>query len=458
MNYLLNTWFNKVDKFEKKISFFSHNISYGRVLSVNNLIIEVTGIYLPIGNFCWVERIHKDILSGIICKIIGFKGKITFLAPMQHLDGVFPGSKVFSQYSMNNTIIDFNSFPFGYQLLGRVLDSYGYPLDNLEEIKSQKKPLNFFKASINPLQRSPITEILDTGVRAINSLLTVGRGQRMGIFSQPGIGKSMLLGMISRHTNADIIVVSLVGERGREVKEFVDNILGVHSLKKSVVIVSPADVSPILKIQSVQYATSIAEYFCKKNNHVLLIVDSLTRYAMAYREISNAMYEVPVLKGYPASIFSNIPYLIERIGNINPNGLGSITAFYTVLTEGDEYNDPILDIAKSVLDGHIVLSNFLSEAGHYPAIDIEKSISRSMHSIINRDHYKNSIFLKKLISCYYRHNDLINLGVYSSGSNKLLDNAIKIWSNLEKFLQQKFLERCSYTQSVLELIALLKNI
>ncbi|VFP83517.1 FliI/YscN family ATPase [Buchnera aphidicola] len=458
MNSLLNAWFNKIDEFEKKIFSFSHDTSYGRVLSVNNLIIEATGIYLPIGNFCWVERIYNNILSGIICKIIGFKKKIVFLVPIYNLDGVFPGAKVFSQCNINNNITKYSSCPFGYRLLGRVLDSFGYPLDNLGEITSKRKPFNFFESFINPLQRFPITDILDTGVRAINSLLTIGRGQRMGIFSQPGIGKSMLLGMISRHTDADIIVVSLVGERGREVKEFIDNVLGVHSLKKSVVIVSPADVSPILKIQSVQYATSIAEYFCKKNNHVLLIVDSLTRYAMAYREVSNAMHEVPVLKGYPASIFSNIPYLIERTGNINPNGLGSITAFYTVLTEGDEYNDPILDIAKSVLDGHIILSKLLSESGHYPAIDIEKSISRSMHSIVNRNHYKNSIYLKKLISCYYRHHDLINLGVYSSGTNKLLDNSIKIWSNLEKFLQQKFLECCTYTQSMSELTKLLQNI
>ncbi|VFP80968.1 Flagellum-specific ATP synthase [Buchnera aphidicola (Cinara kochiana kochiana)] len=458
MNFLLNTWFNKINEFEKKISFFSHDISYGRVLSVNNLIIEATGVYLPIGNFCWVERIYKDVLSGIICKIIGFKEKIVFLVPMHNLDGIFPGAKVFSQYSVTSNVIKYSRFPFGYKLLGRVLDSFGHPLDNLGNIQSKKKSFNFFKSSINPLQRFPITDILDTGVRAINSLLTVGRGQRMGIFSQPGIGKSMLLGMISRYTDADIIVVSLVGERGREVKEFIDNVLGAHSLKKSVVIVSPADVSPILKIQSVQYATSIAEDFCKKNNHVLLIVDSLTRYAMAYREMSNAMHEIPVLKGYPASIFSNIPYLIERTGNINDNGLGSITAFYTVLTEGDEYNDPILDIAKSVLDGHIILSNVLSEAGHYPAIDIEKSISRSMHSIVDRNHYKNSIYLKKLISCYYRHHDLINLGVYSAGTNKLLDNSIKIWPILEKFLQQKFLECCTYTQSISELIKLLQNI
>ncbi|MGI4816664.1 MAG: FliI/YscN family ATPase [Janthinobacterium lividum] len=450
-------WFHRIKNFERKMSLITRDVSYGRVLSVNNLIIEATGIWLPVGQFCFVERIYREKLSKIVCKIIGFKEKIIFLIPITSLDGIFPGSKVFSGYHVTQNISKYTKFPFGRQLLGRVLDSFGCPLDDLGEITSKKKSVSFFKSCVNPLERIPITKILDTGVRAINSLLTVGRGQRMGIFSQPGLGKSMLLGMMSRYTDADVIVVSLVGERGREVKEFIDNVLGINSLKKSVVIVSPADVSPIFKIQSVQYATSIAEYFCKKNNHVLLIVDSLTRYAMAYREISNAMYEVPVLKGYPASIFSNIPYLIERTGNVNSNGFGSVTSFYTVLTEGDEYNDPILDIAKSVLDGHIVLSHVLSEEGHYPAIDIEKSISRSMHSIVNQDHYKKSIYLKKLISCYHHHSDLINLGVYISGNNKLLDEAISIWPILKKFLQQNFLECCTYAQSIIELSKLLKN-
>ncbi|VFP85622.1 Flagellum-specific ATP synthase [Buchnera aphidicola (Cinara pseudotaxifoliae)] len=450
-------WFDRINKFEKKISLITRDFLYGRVLSVNNLIIEATGVYLPVGDFCFVERIYRERLSTAVCKIVGFKKKIVFLIPVNSLDGIFPGSRVFSGYNINHNISEYVKFPFGKHLLGRTLDSFGRPLDNLGVIKSKKKSFNFFKSFTNPLQRAPITKILDTGVRAINSLLTVGRGQRMGIFSQPGLGKSMLLGMISRHTDADVIIVSMVGERGREVKEFIDNILGTDSLKKSVLIISPADVSPLLKIQSVQYATSIAEYFCKKDNHVLLIVDSLTRYAMAYREISNAMYEVPVLKGYPASIFSNIPYLIERTGNVNSTGLGSITSFYTVLTEGDEYNDPILDIAKSVLDGHVILSQILSETGHYPAIDIEKSISRSMHSIVNKDHYNKSIYLKKLISCHRRHKDLINLGVYSSGNNKLLDEAISVWPILEKFLQQRFLERCTYTQSIIELSELLKN-
>ncbi|VFP87873.1 Flagellum-specific ATP synthase [Buchnera aphidicola (Cinara piceae)] len=458
MNDVLNKWFNEIDKFEKNISIFSHELSFGRVISVNNLIIEATGVYLPIGNFCWVECISNNKLTTIACKILGFKKKIVFLIPIQKLDGIFPGAKVFSQCNFDKQINTYLKFPFGFELLGRVLDGFGNPLDNLGNIKSKKMLFDFFKSSINPLKRTLITEVLDTGVRAINSLLTVGRGQRMGIFSQAGIGKSMLLGMISRHTNADVIIISLVGERGREVREFINNILGVESLKKSVVIVSPADVSPMFKIQSVQYATSVAEYFCKHNKHVLLIVDSLTRYAMAYREISNSMHEVPVLKGYPASIFSDIPYLIERTGNINSEGFGSITSFYTILTEGDEYNDPILDIAKSVLDGHIMLSNVLSKSGHYPSIDIEKSISRSMHSIIDYNHQKQSIYIKKLISCYYHHSDVVNLGIYSSGNNKLLDDSIKIWPFLEKFLQQKFLERCTYNQSILELTELLKRI
>ncbi|VAX76265.1 FliI/YscN family ATPase [Buchnera aphidicola] len=455
MNISLNSWFNKIDIFEENISYLTNTIYSGRVLSVNNSIIEITGIYAPIGNFCWVERIHKEQISLMMCKIVGFNKKIVFVTPLQNLDGIFPGARVFNQNDTTNHGIKNNIFPLSKNLLGRVLDGLGFPLDNKGIVHSKKKLFNFFKTPINPLKRAPVTEILDTGVRVINSLLTIGKGQRMGIFSQAGIGKSMLLGMISRHSDADIIVVSLVGERGREVKDFIDNILGLKSLKKSVVIVSPADVTPMYKIQSVQYATSIAEYFCKQGNHVLLIVDSLTRYAMAYREISNSMKEAPVLKGYPASIFSSIPYLVERTGNIH-NRLGSITSFYTVLTEGDLYNDPVLDIAKSVLDGHIILSNTLSQSGHYPAIDVQKSISRSMHSIIDSDHYKNAIYAKKIISCYNNHYDIINLGVYSPGTNKLLDKSIRIWPYLTDFLQQDLLSSFSYYESVIGLSKLLK--
>ncbi|ABJ90525.1 FliI/YscN family ATPase [Buchnera aphidicola] len=457
MNFLLNSWFYNTNIFEKNLLNISNSIYIGKVLSVHSLIIEVTGIYSSIGEYCWVECFYKGIQSTIICKVMGFKKKIFFLIPIQNSYGIFPGAKVFSENYIFNKDIKFQYFPFGSKLLGRVLNGFGHPLDNLGDLNLKKKLFNFFKKKpINPLNRKPITEILDTGVCAINSLLTVGRGQRMGIFSQAGIGKSMLLGMISRHTDADIIVVSLVGERGREVKDFIDNILGKDSLKKSVVIVSSADVSPMFKIQSVEYATAVAEYFCNKGNNVLLIVDSLTRYAMAYREVSNSLYEIPV-KRYPASIFSNIPYLIERTGNID-NKSGSITSFYTILTEGDEYNDPILDITKSVLDGHIILSNVLSESGHYPAINIEKSISRLMSSIVDHDHYQYSIYIKKLISCYYKNYDIINLGVYTSGKNKLLDQAITLWPFLEKFLQQKFLDCCTYNQSILKLKNLLKII
>ncbi|WP_075433666.1 FliI/YscN family ATPase [Buchnera aphidicola] len=457
MNLLLKIWFDKINQFEKNMPLISCDQYIGRVLGINNSVIEATGIYYPIGSFCLVEQIYKKNLSFIACKVISFKKKSVFLVPIQNLDGIFPGARVFSQYYVNHNTAVYDSLPFSAALLGRVLDGFGRPLDDLGKIYAKKKTFNFFTKPINPLKRKPITEILDTGVRAINSLLTVGKGQRMGIFSSPGIGKSTLLGMMSRHTDADVIVVSLVGERGREVKDFLNNVLGEKSLKRSVVIVSPADASSMFKIQSVQYATAIAEYFCKRNNHVLLIVDSLTRYAMAYRELSNSMSEIPVLKGYPASIFSNIPYLIERTGNI-VSGKGSITSFYTILTEGDEYNDPILDIAKSVLDGHIVLSSTLSESGHYPAINIEKSISRSMHSIVHNVPYTNAIYIKKLISCYYNNYDLINLGVYSSGNNLLLDDAIKIWPKIEKFLQQKFLDRCTYCHSILELEKLIKEI
>lgn len=451
-----NKWYEKFHIFEKKINFISNFVNIGYIISANNFLIEATGINLPVGKFCYVENCNDGGAPTIVCKIIGFCEKKVFLMPLHSMRGIFPGAKVYSYSLLNNTEILFSKLPFSYALLGRVVDSFGVPLDGLNRIKTNNY-YDIYSKIINPLTRAPITEVFDTGICSINSLLTMGRGQRIGIFARAGVGKSMLLGMIARHSQVDIIIIALVGERGREVKEFIDNILGSDGLKKSVIIVSTAGTSPLFKIQAAQYATSIAEYFCKKEHNVLLIVDSLTRYAMAYREISLSINEIPIAKGYPASIFSNIPELIERTGNISQNS-GSITAIYTVLTEGDDFNDPVLDIAKSILDGHIFLSNELADAGHYPAIDVAKSISRVMSSIINFKHRKNSLYIKSLMSCYLAHKDLISLGAYISGTNKLLDIAIKIWPKLTKFLKQDFLEYCSYKYSLKKLKMLLKNI
>ncbi|AEH39638.1 flagellum-specific ATP synthase [Buchnera aphidicola (Cinara tujafilina)] len=451
-----NKWVDKLNNIEKKINVVSNFIIIGYIISANNFLIEATGIRLPIGKFCFVENNDFSKIPKIICKIIGFSKKKIFLMPLYSMRGIFPGAKVYTYSLLNSDTLFSDKLPFSYQLLGRVLDSFGFPLDGFNKINTNDYR-TIHSNPVNPLNRAPIKEIFDTGVCSINSLLTMGRGQRIGIFARAGVGKSMLLGMIARHSKVDIIIITLVGERGREVNEFINNILGPDSLKKSVVIVSSAGTSPLFRVQAVQYATSIAEYFCEKNNNVLLIVDSLTRYAMAYREISLSINEIPIAKGYPASIFSNIPQLIERTGNISKN-FGSITAIYTVLTEGDEFNDPVLDIAKSILDGHIFLSNELADSGHYPAIDIQKSISRVMTSIICSQHKKSSSYIKKLISCYLSHKELIDLGAYSIGTNHFLDIAIKIWPILNKFLQQDFLEHCSYQYSLEKLEDLLKNI
>jgi flagellum-specific ATP synthase len=281
---------------------------------------------------------------------------------------------------------------------------------------------------------------MDVGIRAINGLLTVGRGQRLGLFSGSGVGKSVLLGMMARYTQADRIVVGLIGERGREVQEFLEQNLGLEGRARSVVVAAPADVSPLLRLQGAAYATAIAEHFRDEGRHVLLIMDSLTRYAMAQREIALAVGEPPVTRGYPPSVFARLPQLVERAGN-GPAGGGSITAFYTVLTEGDDPQDPIADSARAILDGHIVLDRRLADAGHYPAIDIEQSISRAMNQLNSPEQLELARQFKQLYSRYQRARDLIAVGAYSAGSDLLLDRSIALYPKLEAFLQQRIDER-----------------
>jgi flagellum-specific ATP synthase len=295
--------------------------------------------------------------------------------------------------------------------------------------------------------------VLDVGVRAINAMLTVGRGQRMGLFAGSGVGKSVLLGMMARYTTADVIVVGLIGERGREVKEFIEQILGAEGLARSVVVAAPADTPPLMRLQGAAYATTIAEHFRDEGKDVLLIMDSLTRYAMAQREIALAIGEPPATKGYPPSVFAKLPALVERAGNGKEGG-GSITAFYTVLTEGDDQQDPIADAARAILDGHIVLNRSLAEAGHYPAIDIEQSISRAMHNITSLDHQKQTRKLKQLTSRYQRNRDLISVGAYSAGTDPVLDEAIRLLPQIESFLQQDITERATINESLGQLATL----
>ncbi|MBC7404661.1 MAG: flagellar protein export ATPase FliI [Cytophaga sp.] len=430
----------------------------GRVTKVTGLVMEAVGLKLPVGSAC---AVHLQNGQKIDAEVVGFDGDRLFLMPHSSLDGVVPGAPVFPEEVSNIENIGHpqrrpsdrtRRLPVGYELLGRVLDGNGRPLDSLGPLLAKESaPLG--ARIYNPLSRAPIRETLDVGIRAVNSMLSVGRGQRLGLFAGSGVGKSILLGMMARYTTADVIVVGLIGERGREVKEFIEDILGEEGLARSVVVAAPADAPPLMRLQGAVYATTIAEYFRDKGQNVLLIMDSLTRYAMAQREIALAIGEPPATKGYPPSVFAKLPILVERAGNGKEGG-GSITAFYTVLTEGDDQQDPIADAARAILDGHIVLNRNLAESGHYPAIDIEQSISRAMHSITTTEHQQLSRRLKQLYSRYERSRDLISVGAYSPGSDPLLDEAIRLHPRIVSFLQQDILEKSTIPESLAELKAL----
>jgi len=432
----------------------------GRVTRVAGLVMEAVGLRLAVGAACTVPLPNG---GKVEAEVVGFDGERLFLMPQSDVEGIVPGTRVFPVEPMiprpgslshprRRPSDRARHLPVGPELLGRVLDGAGRPLDSLGPLLvSDSAPINVRPA--NPLGRAPIVDTLDVGVRSINSMLTVGRGQRMGLFAGSGVGKSVLLGMMARYTEADVIVVGLIGERGREVKEFIEQILGAEGLARSVVVAAPADTPPLMRLQGAAYATAIAEYFRDQGQNVLLIMDSLTRYAMAQREIALAIGEPPATKGYPPSVFAKLPILVERAGNADVGG-GSITAFYTVLTEGDDQQDPIADSARAILDGHIVLDRELAEAGHYPAIDIEQSISRAMHSITTADHQAKSRALKQLYSRYQRSRDLISVGAYAAGSDPLLDKAIVLHERIEQFLQQQISERVSMDESLGQLTAL----
>jgi flagellum-specific ATP synthase len=331
--------------------------------------------------------------------------------------------------------------PIGAGLLGRVVDARGCPMDHQGPLRNTNDQ-SIAAKHINAMDRDPIRQPLDTGVRAINSMLTVGRGQRIGLFAGSGVGKSVLLGMMARYTSADVIVVGLIGERGREVKEFIEEILGLEGRERAVVVAAPADAPPLIRMQGANYATAIAEHFRDQGLHVLLLMDSLTRYAMAQREIALAIGEPPATKGYPPSCFAKLPTLVERSGN-GLKGIGSITAIYTVLSEGDDQQDPIADTARAILDGHIVLTRSLAESGHYPAIDVEQSISRVMHSVVSPAHLEAARNCKRLYARYQRSRDLIQLGAYVPGQDMELDQAVAAFPAIEKLLQQDLHEQSS---------------
>ncbi len=417
----------------------------GRLLRMVGLTLEAEGLRAAFGSRCLVINENSHHQVQVEAEVMGFSAGKIYLMPVGSLTGIAPGARVVP-------LPDTGRLPMGMSMLGRILDGTGRALDGKGGMKAEDwVPMD--GPQINPLNRHPISEPLDVGIRSINGLLTVGRGQRLGLFAGTGVGKSVLLGMMTRFTEADIIVVGLIGERGREVKEFIENILGDEGLKRSVVVASPADEAPLMRLRAAMYCTRIAEYFRDKGKNVLLLMDSLTRYAQAQREIALAIGEPPATKGYPPSVFAKLPKLVERAGNAEEGG-GSITAFYTVLSEGDDQQDPIADAARGVLDGHIVLSRRLAEEGHYPAIDIEASVSRVMPQVTDPQHMQQAQHFKQLWSRYQQSRDLLSVGAYVPGGDPETDQAIARQPAMAKYLRQGLDESESMERSAAQLASL----
>ena len=436
----------RLEGYSEAISLPSQPILEGRLLRMVGLTLEAEGLRAAIGSRCLVINDDSYHPVQVEAEVMGFSGGKIYLMPVGSLAGVAPGARVVP-------LPDAGRLPMGMSMLGRVLDGAGRALDGKGGMKAEYwVPVD--GPTINPLNRDPISQPLDVGIRSINGLLTVGRGQRLGLFAGTGVGKSVLLGMMTRFTEAEIIVVGLIGERGREVKEFIDEILGEEGLKRSVVVASPADDAPLMRLRAAQYCTRIAEYFRDKGKNVLLLMDSLTRYAQAQREIALAIGEPPATKGYPPSVFAKLPRLVERAGNAEAGG-GSITAFYTVLSEGDDQQDPIADAARGVLDGHFVLSRRLAEEGHYPAIDIESSISRVMPQVVPPEQLKQAQRFKQLWSRYQQSRDLISVGAYVAGGDADTDLAIARQPIMAQYLRQGLEESVGLPLSREQLAAVL---
>lgn len=396
----------------------------GTLVRLVGLRLEARGIMAPIGTCCEVlgqsgQRIEAE--------IVGFSDKTLYLMPFTEPVGIGPGALV-------RVLPDTGNASLGPELLGRVIDGRGEPLDGQPKPQGQTR-LSLHGLPINPMERGPIDRVLDVGVKAINGLLTLGRGQRIGLIAGSGVGKSVLLSMLTRFTKADVVVIGLVGERGREVQAFINESLGKEGLAKSVVVAAPANVSPVLRLKAANLTHLIAEYFRDQGKDVLMLVDSLTRVAHAQREIGLAIGEPPTAKGYPPSVFALLPSLIERAG-VGRHGHGSITAIYTVLAEGDDANDPIVDIARASLDGQVMLSRKLADAAHYPAIDLTGSISRLSQTLLDPQDMKLANRFRRLWSLYQQNVDLIQVGAYEAGSNPEVDEAILLRPAMESFLRQ----------------------
>ena len=415
-------------------------VKVGKVVEIIGLIIEADGPESSIGDLCHI--VSNDI-EPISCEVVGFRENRILLMPLGSIEGLKAGAKVVNSGSdMKVKVSD--------SLLGRVLDGLGNPIDGLGEIAADK----YYSTSgklINPLKRKPIDEPLSLGIRAIDGLITVGKGQRMGIFAGSGVGKSTTLAMMAKNTSADINVIALIGERGREVREFIEHTLGADGMKRSVVVVATSEQPSLVKIKAAFVACAIAEYFRDKGKDVLFMLDSVTRIALAQREVGLAVGEPPATRGYTPSVFALMPKFLERAGC---NEYGTITGLYTVLVEGDDFNEPVSDTARSILDGHIMLSRSLAHKNHYPAIDILQSISRVMNNIVEKEHKDAAGKIRSLLASYAKNEDLINIGAYQRGADPLVDKAISLMDKIDRYLIQSGEDKTDYQTSVSEIIRL----
>lgn len=422
------------DKYEEIIKSCHLTEDSGKVIEVTGLLIKG---YLPgasVGSICKIETPNSN--KNLLAEVVGFKDRQVLMMALNDMRGVSLGSRITLSRSVATVKVS-------DELLGRVVDGMGIPIDDQNPIENFKEfPL--YADVVNPLHREPIRESLDVGVRAINSAITAGRGQRIAIMAGSGVGKSVLMGMMAKNTEADVNVIALIGERGREVREFIEHELGASGMKKTVVVCVTSDQSPLLRMRGAYVATAIAEYFAKNNKNVLLVMDSVTRFAMALREIGLSIGEPPTTRGYTPSVFSTLPKLLERAGNFD--GSGSITGFYTTLVDGDDMNDPIGDSVRSIVDGHIVLTRQLAQKGHFPAIDILQSTSRVMKQVASTDHVRMATKIRELLATYKEAEDLINIGAYKSGANPKIDKAVKVIDQINDFLKQKTDESSNMTQ------------
>jgi flagellum-specific ATP synthase len=417
---------------------------FGKVTEIIGLIVEAKGPAATLGEVCQISHGKECVYA----EVVGFRKGSVLLMPLDTAQGLSPGCRVTSM-GQQATV------PVGDALLGRVLDGLGKPIDGKPPALCRDMyPL--YAPPLNPLSRARIKDPLDLGIRAINSLLTCGKGQRMGIFSGSGVGKSVLLGQIAKYSHADVIVIGLIGERGREVREFLEKNLGQEGIARSVVVVATSDTHPLVRMRAAYAATAIAEYFRDKGQDVLLLVDSLTRFAMAQREVGLSVGEPPTTRGYTPSVFSLMPKLLERSGALE--GSGSITGIYTVLVEGDDFNEPVSDTARSILDGHIMLTRDLASRGHFPAIDVLESISRVMPDIVGKELTDAARLVQQILSVYRKAEDLINIGAYVDGSNPEIDYAISMIGKVNLFLKQDMDERVGFDDSQRGLLGLFSNL